>query len=171
MCSVVKISLSALFLIFFSLLTYDPLWVMWRRHRWYVTGERLQSQLTLQQGLVLGTFPSAVSPCGPVQLDTARGKWCIWNTTGVDGVSCILVKCDMLDIQQLLPQLLTCSARINPKGLFRGEGSKILFPEQQQHSLMHQWLVSTVAVASSRWPVGSGLKLDSKELSKLSAAP
>lgn len=111
-----------------------------------------------------------LQPCGPVQLDTAQGKWCIWNTTEVDEVY-ILVKYDMLDIQQLLPQLLTCSARKKPKRLFRGEWNKILFPEQQQHSLMHQRLVCTVAVTSSKCPVGSGPKLDNKKLSKLSAAP
>lgn len=135
---------------------------------WQKRGCSLQP--TLQQGLVLGTFPSAASLCGPVQLDTAQGKWCIWDTAEVDGV-CILVKYEILDIQQLLPQLLTCSARINPKGLFRGGWNKIIFPEQQQHSLMHPWLVSTVAVTSSSCPVGPGPKLDSKKHSKLSAAP
>lgn len=51
-----------------------------------------------------------LQPCGPVQLNTAQDKWCIWDTTEVDGVY-ILVKYGMLDIQELLPQLLACSAR------------------------------------------------------------
>lgn len=123
---------------------------------WYLEHSQLQ-QLLLQL-------------CGPVQLDTAQGKWWIWDTTEVDGV-CILVKYDMLDIQQLLPQLLTCSAKINPKRLFGGEWNKILLPEQQQRSHMHQWLVGTVAVTSTRGPVGSGPKLGYKKLSKLSATP
>lgn len=175
MHSVAKISLSALFLIFFfPLLTYDPLWVIRRRHGWYVTGERLQSAAGSPAGLGTWNIPKCSISCSsPVGL-------CCWAQHRVSAVSgtplrwmgpIFVFKCDMLDIQQLLPQSLTCSARINPKGLFRGEWNEILFLEQQQRSLKHQWLVSTVAITSSRCPVGSGPKLDSKKLSKLSAAP
>lgn len=41
-----------------------------------------------------------LQPCGPVQPNTAQGKWCVWNIEleGALVLCCTEVRCDRLDI-------------------------------------------------------------------------